>query len=98
MFLFDEQQDTTLTSPLAVDSSPVRGNGGPTTLPPGSQVSSFLVHGDKIGANATPVGGWSGSRTFADPIVGVITSGANLTGSDSRVGIPGDGTDFGAAL
>ena len=37
MFLFDEQQDVTLSQgPLAVDSSPVRGTAALTTLPKGS--------------------------------------------------------------
>ena len=85
MFLFSEQQDVTLSPGLAVDSSPVRGNGGAATLPAGSELSSHILHADKIG-NTGQVVSFDGSYTFDDPVVGLIWQGAKLNQTDNRSG------------
>ena len=84
MFLFAEQQDVVLEDELAVDSSPVRG-GSPATLPPGSVVSSHLVHADSIGDALVE---FKGSHTFDDPVIGIIRTGPLLFDSNVPVGIP----------
>ena len=50
IFLFSEQEDVEIgPDGISVDRSPVRGGGSPTTLPEGSNLSSFIVHADKVG-------------------------------------------------
>ena len=95
MFLFDEQQDVTFD--LAPRRRLLAGprQRRPATLPPGSQVSSFIVHGDKIGANATPVE-LRRLLHLRRPDRRGHQERRQPDRNDSRVGIPGDGTDFGA--
>ena len=90
MFLFDEQQDVTLSSGLVVDSSPVRGTGGVATLPAGSELTSHVLHADKVG-NTGQLVTFDGSYTFSEPVVGLIWTGNRLNSTDNQLGIPGDG-------
>ena len=94
MFLFSEQQDVTLSQGLAVDSSPVRGNGGAATLPAGSELTSHILHADKVG-NSGQVVSFDGSYTFTEPVVGLIWQGTKLNNTDNLLGTPGDGTTSG---
>ena len=91
MFLFDEQQDVTLTSSLAVDSSRVRSSN---SLPKGSVLDSHILHADKIGDSGQAVS-FDGTYTFSEPVVGLIWQGTKLNNTDNLLGIPGNGTTSG---
>jgi hypothetical protein len=79
---FDERQCVTLATSLAVDITP---GGGAGTIPAGTSVSSQFLHFDPTGASVVTL---SGSVTTDTPVLGVITSQANLDASDS-LGAPG---------
>jgi hypothetical protein len=79
---FDEQQCVTLASDLQLDVTP---GGGPGVVPAGTSVSSQFLHFDPTGGSLVTL---SGSITTDAPVLGVITSAANLNASDS-LGAPG---------
>jgi hypothetical protein len=84
MFLFDEKKNVTLDSTgLAVDRSPVRGGGGATTLPEGSNVDAFLIHADKVGDTETSVA-YRGTHTFEEPSSDSSTAAATSTPATPR--------------
>ena len=88
MFMFAEQQNVAIGSGI-VDRSPVRGTGTTAaTLPEGSNLSSFLIHFDKIGGDPNTPRRLVGSRTFDDPVVGLVYSASTLEDSDLLVGLP----------
>jgi len=82
IFAFDEHQCVTLASSLAVDITP---GGGAGTIPAGTGVSSQFLDFDPTGG---PLVTLSGSVTTDTAVLGVITSSANLSASDS-LGAPG---------
>ncbi len=89
-YAFDEAQNTTLTSAIAVDAV---NPGTYTTFPSGSAkiavgtvVDSHLIHSDIPSRNFTSHR--TGSVTFSQDILGVVASTAKLASSDS-LGAPG---------
>ena len=90
VFAFDERQNVTLTSALAIDfANPGTYGTFPTNsgkLPVGSVVDSHLIHSDPTSPGATTRR--AGSVTVQDDIVGVVASTAKLASSDS-LGAPG---------
>ena len=69
---------------MAVSSPPT------VTLPRGSVVDSYLIHGDALGASATAPGATlTGTFTFDEPILGVFMGRDNLVISDDLTGLTG---------
>jgi hypothetical protein len=98
-FAYDERQSAALPSTLALDAHgdgayniPSDLNGG--SVPAGTIVASHLVHADEP-PNALTNVITDGVLTFDTPVLGVITSDANLLASDF-LGDPG--TTFAASL
>lgn len=99
-FAYDEGQSVALPSALALDAHgdgayniPTDLNGG--TVPAGTIVDSHLVHADDtpnipIGTNIVT----DGVMTFDTPVLGVVTSDANLVASDF---LGNSGTTFASA-
>ena len=75
--VFSELQSIALTAPLNV-------NGG--TIAAGTTVSSYLLHFDTVGSALISR---SGSVTFDNDILAVITTDALLDGSDNQLGLLG---------
>jgi uncharacterized repeat protein (TIGR01451 family) len=91
VYAFDERQNVTLTSAVAVDAtSPGTYStfpSGNATLPVGSVVDSHLLHSDIPRRNFTARR--QGSVTFNADIVGVIAATNRLASSDTQLGAPG---------
>jgi hypothetical protein len=87
-FVFFES-NALLTSDLAVDgiAAGVYTSSVAGTVASGTDVSSYFLHGDKIGSTATGVS-MSGSITFAQNILGVIATSPKLNASNF-LGAPG---------
>jgi uncharacterized repeat protein (TIGR01451 family) len=91
VYAFDEAQNVTLASPVAVDATAA---GTYSTFPNGSAtiakntvVDSHLIHSDITASNYTIHR--TGSVTFGGDILGVVASTARLVASDTSLGIPG---------
>ncbi len=80
IFLFNEQQDVVLTTDLAVDiTSPgTYGVPGGGVIPAGTCVNSYFIHYDLIDASFYR----TGSVTFDEEVLGLITSTETLDASD----------------
>jgi hypothetical protein len=92
MFAFDEQQNVTLASALAVDITTAgvyddQADLTPGTIPAGTVVNSHFVHADKVGEGGGGVN-LEGTVTFDTDIVGIALVGATLDASDF-LGAPG---------
>ena len=74
---WDEVQGHRLTSPLTVDATPA---GPGTTIGVGTWVSSHMIHVDQQGTEGGVT--FSGSVSFSDPVLGVITTNGGLVASD----------------
>ena len=90
IFVWDEQQNVTLTEDLAVDITQTGSYSHqtaptPGTIPSGTVVSSYIVHFDEEGGQALDL---SGSITFDRPILGLIMLTDSLTDTDSLLGVP----------
>lgn len=83
---FQERTSVTLTSPLSVDhdvAGTFIGPGAGTPLAPGMVVDSWYLHLDPPGqSNASG----TGSITFAQPVLALITQTGTLRASDSVIG------------
>ncbi len=91
IFVFEEKQGVTVGVSLGVDfTSPGTYKKPadllPASLVPGLTVCSHLIHFDPVG---TGLASSEGAVTFANDVVGVMTSDANLDASDAVVGNPG---------
>lgn len=75
--MFPERLNYTLPSDLTVNGK---------LLPPGSHVNVYTVHADRVGDQTGVVKKLAGSVSFDTPILGVITNGAQLIGTDSTLG------------
>jgi hypothetical protein len=92
IFVWDEQQNVTLTQDLAVDiTEPGEYNRDksptPSTVSAGTTVSSYILHFDEDTGGRT----LSGSITFDTPVLGIIMATNppdSLVASDGIVGIP----------
>jgi uncharacterized repeat protein (TIGR01451 family) len=87
---FDERQGVTLTAPLtvnAVNPGTYSNHSGSATIPAGTVVDSHLMHSDPPSQPYTPRR--TGSLTFSDIVLGVVSSTARLGGSDAVLGAPG---------
>jgi len=92
IYVFDEKQNLTLTSDLAVDialsglydeASDLVGAGG--IIGAGTAVNSYIVHVDPIGT--TNLVEYDGSVTFSNKILGVIVETSSLNSTDSVLGV-----------
>jgi uncharacterized repeat protein (TIGR01451 family) len=89
-FAFDERQNVTLSSAVAVDAVDPGAYTmlptGSSTIPAGTQVDSHLIHNDlPTGATARH----NGSVSFPSDIIGVIAATNHLAASDRTLGAPG---------
>ena len=80
IFLFEEQQELVLDSDLAVDiTAPgTYGTPGGGVIPAGTCINSYFIHYDLIDASFYR----SGSVTFEEEVLGLITSTDKLDDSD----------------
>ena len=84
VLIIPEQQQVVLDRDLVLD-----GLEGPTRIPAGSSVSSYLVHYDPpADLSRAP----RGAVTFNDQIAAVIVKTADLSATDALLGLPG--TEF----
>ena len=90
LYLFEERQHVALPQtihPVAPSASNMAAGTGPTReLPAGTIVSSFLLHGDRVGSPAAGVT-ISGTWTFAEPILAISVKSEGLIRTDSMTGL-----------
>jgi hypothetical protein len=91
IFVFDEMQNLTLASALSVDitsagSYDQKSDLTPGKIPAGAVVNSYLIHVDPVDYSSGLVW-YTGSITFSNRILGVITETKTLNDSDSVVGV-----------
>ena len=93
IYVFNEQQNLTLTGDLSVDiaqpgtydqDSDLIGAGG--TIGTGTIVNSYIVHVDPVGDPGSLIS-YQGSITFSNKILGVIVTTSTLNTTDSVLGI-----------
>lgn len=81
ILIIPEQQQVILDRDLVLD-----GLEGPLQIPAGSSVSSYLVHYDPPGdLSRAP----RGAVTFNDQIAAIVVKTADLTATDTLLGLPG---------
>jgi hypothetical protein len=76
--VFGEKMDQTLTGPLVI---------GGTTIPAGTKINSYLIHGDVAGYDNT-AHLVAGSISFGSKILAVATTTTDLQGSAGLLGNP----------
>jgi uncharacterized repeat protein (TIGR01451 family) len=90
LYLYEERQDVTLASNITI-KKPLATNmlSGPNvTIPAGSVVDGFLLHGDSPGAPGATTVRLAGTWKFAEPILGVSVTSGGLVNGDTIVGLP----------
>jgi hypothetical protein len=94
LIVFPERERVTMPKDIVVTITAPGRQEGPfeglaVTLPAGTQVRSYLLQFNPLGAAKTPVHRLVGSITFDRPVVGLIATSAQLAATDTILGAEG---------